>query len=103
MRFSPYNRKNEVEIESDDKEAYIYFSYPDISDPNNRNYLHVDLMHVRAADGLRIYYDGERDGWAIEQASVFQWEADDKICDPGWKEVAFIEAWGSDPNKGECP
>lgn len=31
----------------------------------------------------------------------FEWEIDDKECDPGWTEVAFIPAWqleeGSDP------
>lgn len=55
----------------------------------------VGLMDVRAADSLRITYDFERDGWAILQASVFEWETDDKVCDEGWQEVAFIQAWGS--------
>lgn len=95
MRWSPYERKNEVEIEPTDKEVFIYFAYPNINDPEDRAYLQVDLMHVRAADGIRIHYDGNRDGWTIEQASVFRWDIDDPVCDPKWQEVAFIEAWAS--------
>ena len=34
------------------------------------------------------------DGWKIEQASTFSWSADEKVCDPDWQEVAFIQAWG---------
>lgn len=57
-------------------------------------FVEVDLMDVRAADSVRLHYDFERDGWVIEQASIFQWEITDKICDPDWQEVAFISAWG---------
>jgi hypothetical protein len=53
----------------------------------------VGLIDVRAADQIRISYDFERDGWKIEQASKFSWEVDDKVCDPDWQEVAFVEAW----------
>jgi hypothetical protein len=54
----------------------------------------VDLMDTRAADGLHISYDFERDGWSIKQASTFSWEADDPNCgDPDWQEVAFVKAW----------
>jgi gentisate 1,2-dioxygenase len=51
-------------------------------------------MDVRAADSIRISYDHERDGWKIEQASTFEWEANDTVCDPDWQEVAFVQAWG---------
>jgi hypothetical protein len=70
------------------------FWYPEINEPAS-HYLEVGLMHVRAADNIRIHYDGDRDGWVIEQASVFAWDADDEIRDEGWIEVAFIPAWGS--------
>lgn len=53
-------------------------------------------MDLRAADDIRIEYDFGRDGWVIKQAQVFEWEIDDEICDPQWKEVAFIEAWASE-------
>jgi hypothetical protein len=57
-------------------------------------YLEVCLMDVRAADNLRISYDFDRDGWVIEQASIFRWEENDGECDPDWQEVCFVRAWG---------
>lgn len=61
--------------------------------------IEVGLMDVRAADNIRISYDYERDGWKIEQASIFEWKADDKVCDPDWQEVAFVKAWARwEPN-----
>ena len=71
----------------------INWLYPEIYNSQNRSKLEISLFHTRAADSIRIQYDSERDGWIIEQASVFKWKADDKICDPKWKEVAFIQAW----------
>ncbi len=53
----------------------------------------VGLLHVRAADDIRIVYDFDRDGWSILQASRFMWAADDKECNADWQEVAFIQAW----------
>jgi hypothetical protein len=61
--------------------------------PTNQKYVCVGLMDVRSSDDIRISYDFGRDGWIIEQASVFHWSADDTVCDPKWKEVAFIQAW----------
>ncbi|WP_417744794.1 hypothetical protein [Rosistilla oblonga] len=58
--------------------------------------IQVGLTDVRAADDIRISYDFERDGWKIEQASVFEWEAGDQVCDPCWKEVAFLQAWSQE-------
>lgn len=68
----------------------------DLEYPRNRDekFIQVNLMDVRAADGIRISYDFERDGWKIEQASTFEWDADDEVCDPDWQEVAFVQAWG---------
>lgn len=103
MRVGPFGRKNEIEIEEEDKVSRVEFMYPEIYNKNSFNYLIVGLCHTRAADDIRIHYESERDGWSIEQATKFQWEVDDKDCDPGWVEVAFIEAWGSDPNHGEMP
>ena len=59
-------------------------------------YIQVGLMDVRAADDIRVSYDFDRDGWKIEQASVFEWAADDEVCDPCWQEVAFIQAWSQE-------
>lgn len=55
--------------------------------------LEVGLNDVRSADSLLISYDFERDGWSIKQASRFEWDADDDVCDPDWQEVAFVQSW----------
>lgn len=62
----------------------------------------VGLSDVRAADSIRIEYDFARDGYSIKQASVFQWEVDDEVCDADWQEVAFVQAWARqvDPDEG---
>jgi len=60
----------------------------------NVNEIEIDLCCTRAADGIRISYDYERDGWVVKQASTFSWKADDKVMDEDWQEVAFIQAWG---------
>lgn len=70
--------------------ARVTLEYPR-NNPVNK--IVVDLCCVRAADGILIEYDFARDGWSIKQASTFEWEIDDKECDPDWQEVAFIEAW----------
>jgi hypothetical protein len=73
---------------------YIEWMYPEIYDTQNPSTITIGLSHVRAADDIRIKYDGNRDGWVVEQASIFEWDISNKECDPDWKEVAFIKAWG---------
>ena len=70
--------------------AHTWLWYPRNSDIK---YLVLGLMDIRAADDIRVSYDFDRDGWVIEQASVFEWDGDDPICDSDWQEVAFIQAW----------
>jgi hypothetical protein len=88
-----------VEINGKEKnkpiDTYIDWFYPEIYD-DTKSHLILGLVHIRAADSIRISYDSKRDGWAIEQASIFKWDGNDKICDPCWKEVAFIKAWGNE-------
>lgn len=74
-------------------EVHIDLWYPK-ADPANATALVIGLVDVRAADEIRVSYDFDRDGWKIEQASNFSWEADDEVCDRGWMEVAFVKAWG---------
>lgn len=83
-------------------DARFDFFYPDIMDPTKRAHLTVGLLHVRAADDIRIYYDGTRDGWVIEQASRFEWDDDDppEEQNPDWQEVAFVQAWARDKRNG---
>ena len=66
--------------------------YPDTSDATVCRF-EIGLMDVRAADNIRVSYDKGRDGWKIEQASVFKWDINDDVCDPDWQEVAFVQAW----------
>lgn len=66
--------------------------YPRIEDTPSK--VQIGLIDVRAADDIRVEYDFERDGWKISQASTFEWDMDDEVCDPDWQEVAFVEAWG---------
>jgi len=73
-------------------ELHIDLWYPDVEAADVKM-LTIGLMDVRASDDIRISYDKKRDGWKIEQASIFEWDFDDEICDPDWQEVAFIEAW----------
>lgn len=73
-----------------DETLKVELFYPRNSGPTH---VEVGLVDVRAADDIRIHYDHERDGWVIEQASIFEWDVGDEVCDQGWTEVAFIKAW----------
>ncbi len=70
----------------------IDWIHPGIYD--EKSHIVLGLCHTRATDDIRISYDSERDGWVIEQSSIFEWPIEDKTCDPDWQEVAFIQAWG---------
>ena len=73
-------------------ELHIDLWYPDVPDSDVKKIV-IGLMDIRAADDIRVSYDKQRDGWKIEQASTFEWEGDDEICDPDWQEVPFVQAW----------
>jgi len=60
-------------------ECRVELHYPEISVVKK---LVIGLSDVRAADDVRVSYDYERDGWKIEQASVFSWKGEDNVCDP---------------------
>ena len=93
------NPLNEARIRG--RVVHLDLWFPTVGD--NPDTVELGLMDVRAADAIRIRYDFERDGWAILQASTFRWEADDPVCDEGWQEVAFIEAWALDDRTREGP
>lgn len=85
-----------VLVQQGDDYVYVELEYP----RTNRNRsIRIGLSDVRAADDIRVSYDFDRDGWKIEQASVFQWAADDEVCDEGWTEAAFIPAWQFDKSE----
>jgi len=75
-------------------DTYIDWLYPNIYQNEQKSHIILGMCSVRASDEIRISYDSKRDGWVIEQASIFEWDANDEICDPDWQEVAFIQAWG---------
>jgi len=74
-----------------DGELAIELWYPDVEDSDVKK-IRIGLMDVRAADDIRVSYDKKRDGWKIEQASIFEWEGDEERNED-WQEVAFIKAW----------
>lgn len=67
--------------------------YSNVEPKKKIQYVGVGILHVRASDGIRISYDYERDGYVVEQPTQLTWASDDEICDPKYKEVAFIESW----------
>jgi hypothetical protein len=70
----------------------VELSYPRL-DTSHIKGIDIELTDVRAADGIRVSYDFERDGWVIKQASVFDWPIDEGVFDQDWQEVAFVQAW----------
>lgn len=72
----------------------LSFWYPRTAGAVNK--LVVGMCDVRATEDIRISFDFDRNGWKIEQESIYEWDEHDKVCDPGWKEVAFINSWALD-------
>lgn len=76
--------------------THVELWYPRVDDRPNG--VRVDLVDVRAADGIWITYDFQRDGWVIQQ-EVFK-HRDQHGCvynmpgeEPELREAAFIPAW----------
>ena len=88
------------EIERDESVVCCTLYYPNI---HMIDKVEVNLSDVRSADSIRISYDFDRDGWKIEQASIFEWDGDDEVCDPDWQEVAFVQAWAREKVKDDIP
>lgn len=73
-------------------EAHITVMYPNNPDSLIKH-LVINQCSVRASDGVRLHYDYDRDGFVIEQASKWEWDEKDEVCDPDWQEVAFVQSW----------
>lgn len=72
----------------------VDFFYPRANDSGTKiTKIKIGLVDVRAADDILIEYDFDRDGYVIKQATKFSWDEKDGICDPGWKEAAFVPAF----------
>ena len=85
------------EVSGDEATTTIWYPRSEADGPGACAFtkVRVDLMDVRAADPLRVSYDFDRDGWRVEQQSVFEWSEDAEKFDPEWVEVGFFKAWGS--------
>jgi hypothetical protein len=77
-------------LSSDGKIRQVELWYPSVE--GNPTHVEVNLMCVRATDGIRISYDYDRNGWKVEQDSNVGEAAGDG--DPDWQEVAFVASWG---------
>ena len=73
------------------KSKLVYLEYPRVEE--NEDTIRVELIDVRAADGIIIQYDFERDGWVISQKKLI--EHDGCWSEPTGElvEMAFIQAW----------
>lgn len=87
---------NDPEVIKRGRTLSVDLMYPRVN--GNVDVIEVGLCDVRAADSIQVSYDFDRDGWVIKQASKFEWEAGQEP-DSGWKEVAFIQAWGQEEQK----
>jgi hypothetical protein len=76
-----------------DKKNLITWMNPEIYNKDELSFIEISLYHhTSESDGIRIKYESERDGWIIEQPSVFEFYPDDKDFDQDWQEVAFIKS-----------
>ncbi len=73
-----------------DRTLTVELFYPRQDDEPNG--IEIDLVDVRASDGIRVRYDFDRDGWVIEQPTRFEWKLYEQV-DFGWKESAFVPSW----------
>ena len=105
---SEYGRSpRNFHVSRGDDTLSVTLTYPPYTDADNTNnqvrYIQVDQESVRASDGLRLYYDYERDGFVVQQASTFQWESGDDVCDPDWQEVGFFQSWARERVSSTAP
>lgn len=95
-------------IHLNDKTIVVDLCYP--RSPDRFNAVEINLVDVRASDGIQISYDFERDGWVVKQSLEFNsndfdkdgWALDQsqlKARDPDWQEVSFIQSWGREKVK----
>lgn len=73
------------------KIKFIDLEYPTVSD--NINAISIGLCDVRASNSILIEFSHDRNGWVISMPSKTRWDANDEVCDPCYKEMAFIGAW----------
>jgi hypothetical protein len=87
-------------------EVHVTLTYPPWTDADNKNdqcrYVCVDQEAVRASDGVRLYYDYQRDGFVVEQPRPYMKLIDGCYhCEQTWIEVGFFESWKFDRPEAE--
>lgn len=102
---SEYGKGANFHITRHGDQIDIELTYPPYTDEDNTDlqvrYVYVNQESVRASDGIRMFYDFQRDGWVIQQGSVWEWAAEDTEMDEDWQEVAFIQSWAREPENGD--
>lgn len=77
--------------------------YPGVyerKNPGTQVTLFVDLMDVRASDGIAVRYDFDRDGWVILQEPGRDDDGCYEVTGP-LQEVAFVQSWGLEQETSE--
>jgi len=86
----------EIEIGIDgEKTARVEWMYPNIYKDESLDYIEIGLYHVRAADDIRIEFDGERNGYVIRMDRTVEREGHCETIEEK-QEVAFIPAWNQE-------
>lgn len=89
---------NDAFVDTKKRTLCIDLEHPRVEE--NVRALKIGLSDVRGSDGIRVSYDFDRDGWVIEQASIFSWDPADEVQDDDWKEVALVQSWA---RTWDCP
>lgn len=83
---------NNFHVTKSGAELRVELTYPPYTDGENTRgqcrYVYVNQESVRASDGIRMFYDFERDGWVIQQPKY-----DDESGEEDWAEAAFVRSW----------
>lgn len=87
----------------------VELTYPPWSDAENKGqcrYIMVDQESVRASDGLRLYYDYDRDGFVVQQpkSRLEKLSEGHYTTVEDWTEVGFFQSWKfEEDGEGEWP
>ena len=89
----PFNMQCDItDVAVSDNVAHVDLWYPRVE--GNVQFIHIGLMDVRAADGIRLHYDFERDGFVVEQPKPHLVKKENYYEDhEEWIEVGFFQSW----------
>lgn len=101
--------QNNFHVTKDGDTLRVDLTYPPYTDAENINgkcrFVYVNQESVRASDGVRLYYDFDRDGFVVEQPKprlvALGKDSYDTVED--WIEVGFFQSWKLTDGKTEFP